>query len=810
LTPRPAEIRFRARGSAPSSPRTLALVALLAVVLAPAGRLRAQELHELDVALADLPVSSVKVEGASEADERLIRNNVRIAIGDPYDAAVVRGDVSALFALGRFAFVTAYATKVADGTVEVLFQVVTQPVVNEVQTIGNKALSDQELRAIIRQVPGGPRDQFLIERAERDIRALYREKGYYLTDVAVDEARLEQHGVLIFRIIEGPRVEVKVIEFAGAAAFSADQLGAEIKTKTHIPFLRAGVLDEEVIVADESALDAFYKDRGYLDVRIGHSIELSPDSREAKIVFRIDEGRQYFLRAVRAENLARPDEPLLVFSAEQLAAIVEMHPGDVYSRDRLRRSIDAVQEAYGLMGHLDARVIPYELRTGPGPDVDLLLAIDEGRFSKVGLVQISGNFLTRDKVIRSLLRVRPGRPYDTVALAESQDRLERSRLFGEVRVSVQEPDPETPEYRDLLVEVKERNTGSVNFGVAVGSDSGLFGEVSVQQNNFDVGDFPQSLEELIAGRAFRGGGQQFSMVVRPGNELFQYSLSLTEPHILDSEYAMSVGGALRQREYDEYDEDRLTGTIGLDRALGDVWRLGFRLRAEEVELSDIEPSAPVDVFQDMGPDTLTSVGTVLTRTTIETLTRPGAGSRLELALDWVGAMGGDFDFLRAQADWTAYLTVFEDFFGRRSTLRLDARSGYLFGGGRVPTYERFYLGGRSFRGFEFRTVSPKGIRADTGELGDDPVGGEWLAFVGAQYEFPLIEEIVTGVCFVDSGTVTNEPGFDDWRLSVGAGVRLYIRALGPVPIAFDFGFPLLMEEGDEERLFSFSAELPFN
>ena len=82
-------------------------------------------------------------------------------------------------------------------------------------------------------------------------------------------------------------------------------------------------------------------------------------------------------------------------------------------------------------------------------------------------------------------------------------------------------------------------------------------------------------------------------------------------------------------------------------------------------------------------------------------------------------------------------------------------------------------------------------------------------FLGAQYEVPLISDALTGVVFLDSGTVVNDVGFEDYRVSVGVGVRIYISAFGPVPIAFDFGFPLKEEDGDETEVFSFSAELPF-
>ena len=180
-----------------------------------------------------------------------------------------------------------------------------------------------------------------------------------------------------------------------------------------------------------------------------------------------------------------------------------------------------------------------------------------------------------------------------------------------------------------------------------------------------------------------------------------------------------------------------------------------------------------------------------------------------MSFDQFGLLGGgDFDFSRVEAEFTTFFTLQEDFFGRASILKLTTRGGYIFGGA-SPTYERFYLGGRSFRGFEFRTIAPKGIRADNGEVSDTSVGGDWMFFLGGQYEVPIFDENVTGVVFLDSGTVTEDFGLNDYRLSAGLGVRLYIPALGSAPIAFDFGFPIFKEDTDEDQVLTFSAELPF-
>lgn len=763
--------------------------------------------------LVDRPITEIRLDGLERVDEQLVRNNLRTAVGDPFDPATVRQDVTRLEQLGRFERVTASAELQTDGTVHVIFALIEQPIISEVQVVGNTLVTDQELRQAIQVARGGPRDDYLIESAKRAIEALYRKRGHYLTSVTVDESELERAGVLIFRVIEGPRVRIRAIEFKGNHAFEDDQLHAEVETRTALILIRRGELDEEQLLDDVAALDRFYRDRGYIDVRVDRQIALSPDNTEAKVTFVIDEGEQYIFRHVRVER-AEDGGPLTVFSSAQIEALLEIRRGDVYRADTIRQSVEAIRDAYGRLGYYDTQVqVSDPVRAAGRPAVDLVLSIREGIPVRVGLVQIQGNFLTKDKVIRRDVRIQPGRPLDATEIERSSRRLRDTRLFNNVRMTVQQPRgptrPGYPEMRDILVEVDERNTGAVNFGLAAGSDSGLFGEFSLNQTNFDIADTPSSLGELLRGRAFRGAGQEFNMVFRPGNELFQYAVSLTEPHLLDSQYSLSVGGSFRQRQFNEHDEERISASFQIGRELGDIWGVAVRGRAERVEYTDIADFAPTELFIDAGPDTLTSLGVSLTRTTITTISRPGRGSRLELAYDRIGALGGDFDFNSVTGSYTVFFTLDEDFLGRKSTLRLNSEVGYIFGGGRAPTYERFYRGGRDFRAFRFRTISPKGIRNDNGEPSDEPIGGEWMFFAGGQYEFPLFGEAVTGVLFVDSGTVTADVGFEDYRLSVGGGVRLYIPQFGPVPIAFDFGVPLLKQSEDEEQIFSFSAEVPF-
>jgi outer membrane protein insertion porin family len=804
----------RIRGSFPG--RVLAAVLAAAVLLvATSPAARAQEFGDLEnEALRDRPIGSVRLEGLDRIQRQEILNNIRIAAGQPYEPRTIRDDVATLYRLGHFESVEATAEILPDGAVEVVYRMTEQALILDLQVIGNKLISDQELRAVIPLYAGGPRDDFLLEQSVLRIKDLYKQKGHYLVEVTVDESRLRDTGILILRIIEGPRVRVKEIEFVGNDAIPAKRLSAQIGTSESFGIFSKGLLDPEGLIDDAASLDRFYRDQGYVDVRTDWRIQLSPDSREAKVTFVISEGRRYRLRniLIRGSGVAGPT-PLEVFSPQQIEALVVLQPGEVFRAIQVRRSIEAVRNAYLAMGYVDANVSDAYARTGESAEVDLLLTIFEGEPAVTGLVLVQGNLLTKDKVIRRLVRIRPGRPLDGRELELAEQRIRQTNLFNDVRATIQDPRPGSPNVRDLLIEVKEKDTGSVNFGVGLGSDSGIFGEISVNQRNFDIADPPLTLDELVQGRAFRGAGQTFSLAITPGTEVSNYSISFGDPHLFETDIAANVSALYRNRIFTDYDENRYGFSLGLGRRLGDRWNLGLSLGWQRVSLTNFDPNTPIEVFNDRGPTNLPSIGVSMVRTTVDDFLRPTRGTRINLGVQQFLSGGGDDGgsmFTTVTAGVTSFFTLDEDYLGRRSVLRLSGDLGYIFGGD-APVYERFYLGGRSFRGFEFRTISPKA----TGTIGapttpiNEPVGGDFLFFLGAQYEVPLVDEFLAGVVFVDSGTVDDEVSLGEYRVSVGVGIRLFLDALGPAPLAFDLGFPILKQEEDLDQLISFSAELPF-
>ncbi|GJQ29060.1 MAG: hypothetical protein HBSAPP03_09440 [Phycisphaerae bacterium] len=742
------------------------------------------------------------------SDETLTRNQLRMIEGGPFDTRVVGEDVARLNRLGRFRRVEASARLLADGSVELTYTLALQPMITAVQTVGNRAFDDDELIGGLR-LEGTPVDPTLLERLARRMEDQYKAKGYYNAKVSIDEQELEDSGIVVFRVREGHQTRVGEVRFEGVTAFPARQLRKPLKTKEawFLDRLRgsAGV-DNDLLDEDVGTLIAFYKDRGYLDVRVDRVVSTSADGSEAVVTFIVEEGRVYTLRDVTLKLAPGEDSPL---TEDQVVALLRLKPGDLYNEAAVQGSIRDVAAAFGVLGYAEARIGRELLREPGQPLVDLRLVVTPGRRFRTGMIEVRGNTATRGDIIREQITLLPERPLDPNEIEESRQRIERLRLFatGSVKTAIQPEREDEPGYRDVIFEVEETMNRSFNFGAAVSSDGGVTAQIGVTQRNFDITDLPDSWSDFWRGQAFYGGGQTFNIQVLPGDRVRIFQISLSDPYAWGSDYSLSTSAYFRDRIYAAYDEQRVGTRLTVGRRFGSRWSISFPVSVEKVQLSNADEDAPTEYFEHEDGDVLAAAGVVLSRTAVDNITFPSKGSKAEFGLTQVF---GDYNFTKVSGEYSRYFKLDEDALGHKTVLQLSTRASYIpQGQDNVPFYERYYMGGSSFRGFGYRAIAPIGIRNDTGGVANDTVGGVFSFFAGAELRRPILTELVSGVLFIDTGTVDDDFSFDHYRVSAGFGVRIYIEQLSQAPLAFDFGFPLIKEDTDETQLFTFSIDVPF-
>ncbi len=353
--------------------------------------------------------------------------------------------------------------------------------------------------------------------------------------------------------------------------------------------------------------------------------------------------------------------------------------------------------------------------------------------------------------------------------------------------------PIQPGFIDIDVGVTEARTGRLMFGVGVNSDAGVVGSIVLEENNFDILRPPRSFADIANGTAFRGGGQSFRIEAVPGNQVSRYLVSWQDPFFMNTDFSFGTSGFYYTRFFDNWTEERLGGRLTLGRLLGNFWSVSGSLRLEQVKIRDIDAPTPPSLEAVRGDNFLSTARVALSHDTRDSSFLPTQGHVVEVSYE----QGfGDFNYPRAELTGSQFFTLWERPDGRgKHIVQLKGQTGWT--GDNTPIFEKFYAGGfQSFRGFAFRGVTPV--------VGNIEVGGQFMALGSAEYIIPITaDDNIRGVVFSDFGTVENDVSLDDFRASVGAGLRLVIPAMGPAPIALDFAYPLLKEKFDEKQIFSF-------
>jgi outer membrane protein insertion porin family len=774
----------------PGSPiRGMRMIHALLLLLAIAGRSAPPVSAQENPTPSNPRIADVQFEGLSAVSTGYVNAIVRTAPDTPLDRGLIDADVTRLLATGKFKTVTAREAVAAEG-VTVIFTVTEFPQIKAIRFLGNRKFRDAKLREDVVLKEGDAVDAFRIRESAAAILQRYRDAGYGQAGVTHDATLLADSGELVFTIEEGPRVRIRKIIFEGNDNNPDAELNKRISSKTYAWILREGKFDEDAVDSDAAILQAYIRDQGYLDARVGYSLDFSDDREDLAITFSIVEGVRYVVQSIEFKGDTGPID-------DALRAALPLTADEPFAQRKLDQAVRMITDHYGARGYIYARVRPVRVFSSTPGFVRITLVIDAGTQYRVGRIVVRGNQRTQDKVIRRELGIYPGELFDLPAARESEVRLRNTRLFGSASVA---PVGDDDEVRDVLVTIDEgRKAGDFIFGFGVTSNSGLVGTIMLDLKNFDLLDTPRSFEEFIKLRSFYGAGQRLRIEAQPGSELNRFRVDFTEPYLFDKPTRFDFSAYFFERGRESFNERRVGGHVSFGRRLKwerlKDWYGELAFRVESVNVNNLTLFAPRDVRNDEGSTLLTSVKATLVRDRTDSRFMPTRGDRFRASYEQFGVLGGEF-FGRLNAEYARHYTLATDEFERKHVLSMKGVGGYVLGD--APVFERYYAGGiGSIRGFEFRGVSPRQ------GLEDDQVGGEFMLLFSTEYSFPLYGKLLRGLVFTDMGTVEENISITDWRASVGAGVRVQVDFFGPVPLEFDVAVPVLDARDDDEQIFSF-------
>jgi outer membrane protein insertion porin family len=782
----------------------------------------------LIVVLALVPLSPVGAQGAEDPclrpDSVAVRGLRRVTAAEAVaQAGLVRGQelsvpivqraLRSLYESGHFSDVAVTCEVVSTTSARLVFTMVEHPLLASLDVVGPDRVSPRAVNDRIELFLRRPVDPSLVARAVSRIDSLYEANGYYLTRIVPETTWVDTAQIgLTFRVEEGRRLAISQVLFSGNEVASARDLAKAMKTKPEgFWWFRRGDYDEDKYIADlGERLPLWYAERGFIDFQVREdSLRIDRDLGKGVISIDLAEGPSYAVgsfslngnRHFRDEDLRRffpfgDAGPTLTERALNLVR-GKVYDPDRFDRSRWETAVENIRAAYQNDGYIYAQIEPVlerSVRSDSTPIVNMRLEITERTPAIVNRVDILGNDYTVDECIRSAIQLIPGGVFSRDRLIRSFQNLQNMGFFEPMREPRTDPDDNGD--LDVTFELKEKQTGNINFGASMGQGVGVGGFIGLEQPN-------------LFGRCKRG-----TLNWQYGRFINDFNLAYTDPSIRLSPYSGTLSVYRSQARFQIAD-------LGQSTRIGGSARVGFPIpgsyytrlfvgyTGEAVQFGSGGLLGTVQTAEDCRNCTRSAIAVDLSRDSRIGLPFPTSGSLQQFSAQFNGGpLGGTANFQRYTAETRAFAPLYA-FGGTRPgsqpielTMGLSTRAGATLGNtGPFFFSQRFALGGVQFgeplRGYPEFSITPRGFLAGTGTF-----NAQRESFGSAFF----VSTIEVGIrfnsqfylnAFYDAGNVWERPQeFDPTRLFRGAGIGLStVTPLGPLGLDWAYGFDRLDAQG---------------
>ena len=657
------------------------------------------------------------------------------------------------------------------------------PNIDKLYFRNNERLKDEDLILLASQVNFTKYNKSSINLFIKELKNTYQSFGYNNIQINYSEKKYAKTNTvdLNFDINEGQITKINKIIINSNNFILDDDIRAIIKSKTKsfTNIFANNNYKPNVVERDKYLIGSYFKDYGYIDVSVESKIEYLKTNR-VNIYFYIDEGDEYSFSSINInDNNSILDNETLNKVNEKLKSF--LNEEKIFSRSKvnnLEKNISSIVLESGIDFF---EIETYEKKEN-NYEVSVIFQILPIIPKYTNQINIVGNYRTLDHVIRRELEIVEGDAIYESQLKNIRDKLVSLNLFESVNLIKEETDDDKI---NLIIEVEEKQTGSFNAGVSVGTFDGF------------------SIVTGLRERNFYGTGRSVDVLVNTSNDKNQYKLITTDRLSYENDADISYSINYKQEDFSNassYKLDTFSSGIGIGYELSNnlYHNLDFEYALKDYKITN-SSTVSNSILNSSGTNISFLVKNNLRYSTVNKGFIPKTGNYINFNNTIETPSSSNNGFVKN------LITLKKFFSSNNSIYGIQGKLGNIFSlnNNDILTDDKFSLGGRSLRGFDIYGVGPRNSRTSY-------IGGNNLALIKLDYSyeitnqsnFPFYLNFFNDYGLIWENKTTPTQSDNNIRSSVGFGLRYY----SPVgPIGFTWGFPIMDEEYDIKRIFLFSV-----
>ena len=650
-------------------------------------------------------------------------------------------------------------------------------------------LKDKDLDEVNKIISLKENSIFSLSKLKKDIESIkdyFKSIGYYTATIDPDVIKISNNQInLILNVDKKDSSKIKNIYFIGNKFFSSSQLADVISVSEEgwWKLFSSSNLNEQQIEYDKQLLKDFYKSKGFFDVQIESVFAGVDNSKNFSLTFSINSGKKYRFGdiTIEASNSFYKEKDI-----EEIKKISnKLVKNENYSSLTVKKLNNQIN-SYLLSNKYSSFEINIQENKKADEIIDVLLKINQEPKLLINKINISGNLITEEKVIRDNLYITEGDNLNTQKIKRSIDLLKSKQYFSKIDYKL-EDSVDKKNNKDFNIFVKEQPTGSISAGVGYGTNGALV-STSISEKNF------------------LGQGKYLNFTGDFSTQKITGELNFIDPNFKDSDRQLSTSLISTKDNFNNtgYSNKSFGGKIGTGYEIYEdiFFRPNVSIQSDKLET---ESTASSLLRSRAGTTLTTAIGYGFSADFRDSRHNPSSGS-LSYFDQNIATLISDVPAITTTVGTTYYKELINEKYIGSAKVKIS-NSVSLDNSKDIKISDRLYATQSDLRGFEQRGVGPVD--------GGDHVGGNYLATLSLKSTFPnpIPDNFrANSYLFYDLGNVWGVDysdiisGSSKIRSSTGVALDI-VSPLGP--ISFTYAIPISKASTDKEQRFLFNIGSSF-